>query len=547
MKVRPFVTGVGLLLVVFAAIENHASFGAEVSGAIENPGEQFSPAADFQLTADTTFGWRTGRLSGAINLAGHTLTIDTGGGNRTTLDGAISGAGNLVWIGGGAPTLQTAPSFLGGESPSSFTGTLTITQGTLALAKPMNVAAFAGKLLVLGGGKNQAIVRLDQSEQLPDDCVVRMLGEHEARIWTSGNSETLGPLDLQTHGTLDLGEGDSSLCFADSSAVRWDLSKTLTIEQWTTGRDKVAFGTSATGLTDQQLARIGFANPSQHPPGLYSAKIGSDGAVVPGVKIAAKNAPFDLSENARAEREKLYAVQGLAHIAAADSPLQQGMSLSFFGDSITWQDVYLAKIRAAIAAGETTRKLEIKCINRGINGGGVLAVRDGSEKAAYVSEAERDGRQAALAEVIAADKSSVAVVFIGINDVWWRDTTPEVFETTLRDIAATCRQNRTKLVLATLAIYQEKPDGTNPLDKKCDAFAELTRTVAKAEKVTLVDLRSAMIAYLQNHNAQLRVDGMVVSRESGLLTYDGVHPSEEGNRLLAELISDGVVRALRSE
>jgi hypothetical protein len=52
------------------------------------------------------------------------------------------------------------------------------------------------------------------------------------------------------------------------------------------------------------------------------------------------------------------------------------------------------------------------------------------------------------------------------------------------------------------------------------------------------------LPYLQNHNAQLRVDGTLYFKPSGVLNYDGVHPYATGNTLLANLISDGVVRAL---
>ena len=59
-----------------------------------------------------------------------------------------------------------------------------------------------------------------------------------------------------------------------------------------------------------------------------------------------------------------------------------------------------------------------------------------------------------------------------------------------------------------------------------------------------VDLRKAYIAYLQNNNAQLRVDGTLFFKPAGVLTYDGVHPSASGTELLANLIGDGILRAL---
>ena len=71
--------------------------------------------------------------------------------------------------------------------------------------------------------------------------------------------------------------------------------------------------------------------------------------------------------------------------------------------------------------------------------------------------------------------------------------------------------------------------------------------MARDTGTTLVDLRQAYVAYLQNHNAQLRVDGTLYFMPSGILTYDGVHPSGQGVALLAGLIGDGIFRALAGQ
>jgi lysophospholipase L1-like esterase len=138
-------------------------------------------------------------------------------------------------------------------------------------------------------------------------------------------------------------------------------------------------------------------------------------------------------------------------------------------------------------------------------------------------------------------------VFIGINDVWWRKTASDVFEKALRDLVASARANKTTLVLATLSVRGELPDGKNGDAPKIDQFAEITRGVARDTGSTLVDLRRAYVAYLQNHNAQLRVDGTLYSAPSGILTYDGVHPNGQGVALLANLISEGICRALATQ
>lgn len=116
--------------------------------------------------------------------------------------------------------------------------------------------------------------------------------------------------------------------------------------------------------------------------------------------------------------------------------------------------------------------------------------------------------------------------------------------TILRDLAKAAKSNGTLLVLATLSVYREKPDGSNPKDAICDQYAEITRKVATSTGSTLVDLRKVFLAYLQNHNAELRIDGSLNFLETGVLTYDGVHPNATGNRLLANHLSQGIYEAM---
>jgi lysophospholipase L1-like esterase len=132
------------------------------------------------------------------------------------------------------------------------------------------------------------------------------------------------------------------------------------------------------------------------------------------------------------------------------------------------------------------------------------------------------------------------VVFIGINDVWWRGTSEAAFEQALRDIIASAETATVRMVLATLTVHGEKPDGTNGDDPKIEIFAQITRDVAADTGCVLVELRKAYIGYLQNYNYQLNADGTLNVASSGFLTYDGVHPTTEGNDLLADHIAEGI-------
>ncbi|MDA0839321.1 MAG: GDSL-type esterase/lipase family protein [Planctomycetota bacterium] len=518
-----------------------------ISGEFRIPDKKFMEEVSYKLVGQLKFSVGIGfTIHGNFDLNGHELFVNTGGGNQTTFPGVISGRGTLLWSGGGTANWQTVPSFLKGELPNTFSGTLTINNGTLAFAKKPGVDAFSGDWIILGGERNQTILRLDASDQINDSSSIRMVGKHTGRIWTQGNSEKLQQMEVLAQATIDMGDGESRLTFADCRDRKWDLTKTLTIHHWTNGKDRLVFGEGKPGLSKEQLARIGFADPDGSEPGIYSAKILPDGEVVPDVKVEPVNPPFPLTEEARKAREKLYTVPGRANLSGDGTPLKAGMTISFFGDSITWQNVYISKIGAALEKSETTRDMKINLVNHGINGGGVLSIRDGVEKSAFVSAKERNGPQAPFADVIKSDRSDVAVVYIGINDVWWRKTSPEDFEKALQDLVSTARANKTVPVLATLSVWQELPDGKNSGDPKCDQYAEITRKVAKSTGTTLIDLRQVFIAYLQNHNIELRVDGTLESTPTGFLTYDGVHPSNTGNELLADQISQGIYESLKN-
>ena len=106
--------------------------------------------------------------------------------------------------------------------------------------------------------------------------------------------EQLGQLQLGsgTSSSLKMPSGSCVLRFSDSSSVPWAGDVLLTISNWSGslnggGAQQVFFGASASGLTAQQLSQVQFSNPAGLPSGTYSARILSDGEVVPNQSIAA--------------------------------------------------------------------------------------------------------------------------------------------------------------------------------------------------------------------------------------------------------------------
>jgi lysophospholipase L1-like esterase len=253
--------------------------------------------------------------------------------------------------------------------------------------------------------------------------------------------------------------------------------------------------------------------------------------------------PWDTSPQAVAARTAFYSVPGRADLSGPTSPLAPGTKIDFFGDSITWLNGYVTNIQTAINTGPGTAGKHIVCVNHGDDGAGVLQVLNG--------EATSNGfggvRPQSFATTIATDRPNIAVVFIGVNDVWWRGTPADTFRQGLDTIVSQGKTAGLTMVLATLAVNGEKPDGTNPSDATYDQFAQITRDVASSTNTTLVDLRTAFIDYEQNNNKWLVSRGGSGYQTSGILTYDGVHPTAAGNVLLADMISEGIFRALVPE
>ena len=120
-------------------------------------------------------------------------------------------------------------------------------------------------------------------------------------VFTCGNDDTVGTLTLSNNSYIDLGGSgtygtdNSVLHFADSHAASW-FANTLYIENWT-GKDTVGtpsagtldevyFGSSAAGLTQDQVDHIIFVNPwiqtwGSNYVGNLPAVILSTGEVVP--------------------------------------------------------------------------------------------------------------------------------------------------------------------------------------------------------------------------------------------------------------------------
>ncbi|OAI44887.1 hypothetical protein AYO44_13445 [Planctomycetaceae bacterium SCGC AG-212-F19] len=123
-----------------------------------------------------------------------------------------------------------------------------------------------------------------------------------------------------------------------------------------------------------------------------------------------------------------------------------------------------------------------------------------------------------------AKKPTIVVIQIGCNDA--RGSTPEKFKAGLEELNDKLKKADIRVVQCTCTSVGEKHDGTNQHDKKLEEFAEIAREVALAKQVPLLDLRKAFVEHWKKNNPD--------NKASGILTYDGNHWNDAGNKFVAE-------------
>jgi hypothetical protein len=247
-----------------------------------------------------------------LNASGHGA-FELHGGNASMPSLVVSNGGDYVQYGGtnqvaGDITVYSRGlSIYGGRLSSVNTG---IAEGGLIYQdrgyQGMATNEISGVLSILGsyalveGGLsvngiylrgNLTISFLDY-QGVPTPAVLNNTGliNFGGALYVSSSQSSMGQLGLSANGTISLDTHPLTLRFADSHALNWDLSSTLTIEGWNgsysgNGSHQLYFGSSAAGLTSQQLARIKFSISG----GLYSARILATGEVVPEILAASRS------------------------------------------------------------------------------------------------------------------------------------------------------------------------------------------------------------------------------------------------------------------
>lgn len=169
-------------------------------------------------------------------------------------------AGGEISIEGGGVSSNPSPRSTVSISLGGDTGA-----GTMSLNRPAALAA--ERLLFLNNAAtSNSSVNLGADNAIANDdgslrTQVAVAGE-SLTLNTRGHSLDLGRKTLQLFPfgnpgvtfNLDLGDGNSNLCFARSSSENWRGA--LCITNFTKGQDSIRFGENELGITPAQLARI---------------------------------------------------------------------------------------------------------------------------------------------------------------------------------------------------------------------------------------------------------------------------------------------------
>lgn len=183
----------------------------------------------------------------------------------------------------------------------------------------------------------------------------------------------------------------------------------------------------------------------------------------------------------------------------------------FFGDSITQQGVskngYVTLIKKAL---DSTR---YDIIGAGIGGNKVYDL--------YLR----------LEDDVLNKKPDLVVIYVGINDVWHKQTshTGTDYDKYFKFYQALINKIQgagSKVVVCTPSVVGEKKDGTNELDADLNKYAQGIRNLATKNNLPLCDLRKVFAEYEAQNNTE--------DKEKGVLTTDRVHLNEQGNKLVAD-------------
>ena len=201
------------------------------------------------------------------------------------------------------------------------------------------------------------------------------------------------------------------------------------------------------------------------------------------------------------------------------------MKIVFFGDSITAADRDRSD-PSDLGSGyvgilyEKLKNLyestDFEFLNRGIGGD---RVRD--------LEARVD------ADVV-AERPDIAVVLVGINDVWRQYDTPEIteghvytpeYQETLSRLVETTLPEVKRMVLMTPYIIE--PNREDPMRARMDEYGRIVKEIAGKNDIPCVDLQAAFDRYCKEYYP-------------ASINWDRIHPNTAGHCIIARALLNAI-------
>jgi len=165
-----------------------------------------------------------------------------------------------------------------------------------------------------------------------------------------------------------------------------------------------------------------------------------------------------------------------------------------------------------------------------------MLVKDGKDKGFDLVGAGIGGNKVydlylRLEDDVLSKKPDLVFIYVGINDVWHKKTygtgsDPDKFEKFYNRIIEKIQDAGAKVVICTPTVVGEKKGFVNELDGDLNKYSEIIRNIAKNKNVELIDLHKAILAYINANNPE--------DKAKDILTSDGVHMNDKGNKFLAE-------------
>lgn len=223
-------------------------------------------------------------------------------------------------------------------------------------------------------------------------------------------------------------------------------------------------------------------------------------------------------------RKIIFLISALLLASCDDMTENQSTKIIFLGDSITEQgesfdDGFISLLRQNLS------QEEFELVGKGIGGHKVSNLLTRYK-----------------ADVIDLNPD-IVFIYIGINDVWHKydfgtGSDIDLYERGLRTIISDIKSLGSKIVLCTPTVIGENTgdfelgnqfkdvETMEKMNGDLDTFSEVVRKLSNEYGTELLDLRKIFMDYLAENN--------INNDAAGILTTDGVHLNEQGNKLIAD-------------